>query len=322
MSVQYRDYYETLGVPKTASQDEIKKAFKKLARQYHPDVAKDQPDAEERFKAVNEAYEVLGDPEKRKKYDTLGPNWQQGQDFGGFSGFPGGEGGYEYHFGGSTGFSDFFESLFGARGGADPFSAFGGGPRGARRPRANQVYAGEDIEADLLVRIEEILHGSTREVRLARPGAEGRPGKESTIRVKIPKGVAEGQRIRCAGLGRPGHNGGPDGDLYLRVRLERHPLYRVSGRDLESDLALAPWEFVLGTSVTVPTPHGEVKMSVKPGSQAGTKMRLRGKGLPSGQDGHGDLYVSLVAEFPDALSDEERELWMALAEKSRFRPRP
>jgi curved DNA-binding protein len=320
MSVKYRDYYETLGVSKTASQEEIKKAFKKLARQYHPDVAKDQPDAEEHFKAVNEAYEVLGDPEKRKKYDTLGPNWQQGQDFGGFSGYPGGEGGYEFHFGGSTGFSDFFESLFGSRGGADPYAAFGGA--GGARRRATQAYAGEDIEADLLVRIEEILHGSTREVRLARPGADGRPGKESTIRVKIPKGVAAGQRIRCAGLGYPGHNGGPDGDLYLRVRLERHPLYRASGRDLESELALAPWEFVLGASVTAPTPHGEVKMSVKAGAQPGTRMRLRGKGLPSGQDGHGDLYVTLVAEFPESLSDGERDLWQRLAEVSGFRPRP
>lgn len=317
MAVKYRDYYETLGVSKTASQDEIKKAFKKLARQYHPDVAKDQPDAEERFKAVNEAYEVLGDPEKRQKYDTLGPNWQQGQDFGDFAGHPGG--GFEYHFGGSTGFSDFFESLFGARTGGDPFGAFGG--RGGRRPRGNQPMAGEDIEADLLVRIEEILHGSTREVRLARPTPDGRPGKESNFRVKIPKGIAGGQRIRCAGLGYPGVNGGPDGDLYLRVRLERHPLYKPSGHDLESELVLAPWEIALGATVTIPTPHGDVKMTVKPGTQPGTKLRLRGKGLPTGKDGHGDLYVTVVVEFPETVGDEERELWKSLAEKTRFRPR-
>lgn len=318
MAVQYRDYYETLGVSKTASQDEIKKAFKKLARKLHPDVAKDQPDAEEQFKAVNEAYEVLGDPEKRQKYDTLGSGWQQGQDFGGYSGYPGGEGGFDYHFGGSTGFSDFFESLFGSRGGGDPFGGFGGR---ARRGQPNQSMAGEDLEADLLVRIEEIMSGSTREIRLSRPGADGRPGKESTIRVKIPKGIAEGQRIRCAGLGHPGINGGPDGDLYLRVRIERHPLFRPEGRDLLGDLLLAPWEVVLGVAATIPTPHGDVKMTVKPGTRPGTKLRLRGKGLPSGSDGYGDLYVTVVVEFPDEVSDEERELWKSLAEASPFRPR-
>ena len=319
MAVKYRDYYETLGVTKTASQDEIKKAFKKLARQYHPDVAKDQPDAEERFKAVNEAYEVLGDAEKRQKYDTLGPGWEQGQDFGGYSGHPGG-GHYDYNFGGSTGFSDFFESMFGGRGGGDPFSAYGGA-RGGRRPRSTQPMAGEDIEADLLVRIEEIMHGSTREVRLARPTADGQRGKETTIRVKIPKGIAGGQRIRCSGMGYPGVNGGPEGDLYLRVRLERHPLYRPDGHDLDSDLVLAPWEVVLGASVTIPTPHGDVKMTVKPGTQPGTKLRLRGKGLPTGKEGYGDLYVTLVVEFPESVSEEEETLWKSLSEKTGFRPR-
>ena len=319
MAVKYRDYYETLGVTKTASQDEIKKAFKKLARQYHPDVAKDQPDAEERFKAVNEAYEVLGDAEKRQKYDTLGPGWEQGQDFGGYSGHPGG-GHYDYNFGGSTGFSDFFESMFGGRGGGDPFSAYGGA-RGGRRPRSTQPMAGEDIEADLLVRIEEIMHGSTREVRLARPTADGQRGKETTIRVKIPKGIAGGQRIRCGGMGYPGVNGGPEGDLYLRVRLERHPLYRPDGHDLDSDLVLAPWEVVLGASVTIPTPHGDVKMTVKPSTQPGTKLRLRGKGLPTGKEGYGDLYVTLVVEFPESVSEEEEALWKSLSEKTGFRPR-
>jgi curved DNA-binding protein len=181
--------------------------------------------------------------------------------------------------------------------------------------------AGEDIEADLLVRIEEILHGSTREVRLSRPTADGRSGKESTIRVKIPKGIAQGQRIRCAGLGYPGENGGPDGDLYLRVRLERHPRYTPDGHDLDSELVLAPWEVVLGAGVTIPTPHGDVKMNVKPGTQPGTKLRLRGKGLPTGKDGHGDLYVTVVVEFPEKVGEEELSLWKSLAEKTRFRPR-
>ena len=325
MSVQYRDYYEILGVDKSASQDEIKKAFKKLARKYHPDVAKDLPDAEEKFKEVNEAYEVLGDAEKRKKYDTLGANWEHGQDFGGGPGGfygSGGGGQYEYHFGGSTGFSDFFESMFGGGGGgfggSDPFGGYGG-PRGAR---SNAPAAGQDIEADLLVKIEEIMTGATRELRLARPSASGQPSGETTIRVKIPKGIGEGQMIRCAGMGYPGRNGGPAGDLYMRVRLERHPIYRPSGKDLDSDLMLAPWEAVLGTSVRVPTPHGEVKMTVKPNTSPGTRMRLGGKGLPDPKSGgDGDLLLEIVVEFPESVSDEEKKLWEQLAETSSFSPR-
>lgn len=324
MPVQYRDYYEILGVSRDASQEEIKKAFKKLARKNHPDVAKDQDNAEARFKEINEAYEVLGDPEKRKKYDLLGENWDQAGGFpgggGGFSGFPGGGGGgggqYEYHFGGSTGFSDFFESMFGGGmggGGADPFGGYGGG----RRQQSNRPMAGQDIEADLLVRIEEIMTGATRELRLSSQNGEG----EKTIRVKIPKGVGEGQKIRCAGLGYPGANGGPKGDLFLRVRIERHPLYRPAGKNLESDLLLAPWEIALGASVTTPTPHGDVKVTIKPGTAPGTKMRLKGKGLPKGGDEHGDLFLIVTAEFPEEISDEEKEIWKTLSEKSSFKPR-
>ena len=322
MAVQYRDYYEILGVDKSASKSDIKRAFKKLARKYHPDVAKDQEGAEERFKEVNEAYEVLSDEEKRQKYDTLGPNWENDPGMGGFGGYPGGAQ-YSYDFGGSTGFSDFFENLFGGRatggraGGGDPFGGAygGGGPRRTSRP-----VAGQDIEADILVRIEEIMTGSTREIRLARPTAGGEP-KKTTIRVKIPKGVGEGQKIRCAGLGYPGTNGGPDGDLYLRVRIERHPNYTVSGHNLESELILAPWEAVLGDSMKIPTPHGDVKLRVKPGTQPGTKMRLGGKGLPKGNSGFGDLFVTVVVALPEKSSDGEIELWKQLAEKSNFKPR-
>ena len=229
----------------------------------------------------------------------------------------GGGGSYEYHFDGSTGFSDFFESMFGGRASGDPFGAFGSGGRRA----SNQALAGQDIEADLLVRIEEIMEGSSRQIRLSRPGAGGSAAKESTIRVKVPKGVGEGQMIRCAGLGYPGINGGPDGDLYLKVRLERHPDYQVSGRDLTNELILAPWEAVLGTSVTIPTPHGSVKLSIKSNTQPGTNMRLKGKGLPKGEDDYGDLYVEIAVEFPDSPSEEEKELWQKLAENSDFSPR-
>ncbi|MEM1441925.1 MAG: J domain-containing protein [Verrucomicrobiota bacterium] len=312
MSVQYRDYYEILGVDKSASQDEIKRSFKKLARKYHPDVAKDLPNAEEKFKEVNEAYEVLSDPEKRKKYDTLGANWQHGQDFsGGPGGFYGGGGtSYEYNFGGSTGFSDFFESMFGGAGRGDPFGSFGG-----RQARSNRPMAGQDIEADLLVSIEEVMTGSSRELRLSRPSGE------TTIRVKVPKGIGEGQKIRCANMGHPGANGGPNGDLYLRVRFERHPVYRADGKDLESEVILAPWEIVLGTSVTAPTPHGNVKMTVKPDTSPGTRMRLKGKGLPKGEDEFGDLFLTVLVEFPEKSSEAEKALWEELAAKSEFKPR-
>ncbi|MDF1825746.1 MAG: J domain-containing protein [Verrucomicrobiales bacterium] len=306
MSVQYRDYYEILGVDKSASQDEIKKAFKKLARKYHPDVAKDLPNAEEKFKEVNEAYEVLSDAGKRQKYDTLGPNWEQGQ---GFPGGGGGGGSYEYNFGGSTGFSDFFESMFGG-GGGDPFGSYGG-----RQPRSSRPRAGQNIEADLLVSIEEVMTGSTRELRLSRPSGE------KTIRVKVPRGIGEGQKIRCANLGHPGANGGPDGDLFLRVRFERHPVYRANGKDLESELILTPWEIVLGTSVTAPTPHGNVKMTVKPNTAPGTRMRLKGKGLPKGTADFGDLYLIITVEFPDESTDEEKALWEQLSSVSSFSPR-
>ena len=315
MSVQYRDYYEILGVEKSASQDEIKKAFKKLARKYHPDVAKDLPDAEDKFKEVNEAYEVLSDPTKRKKYDTLGANWEHGQDFsggpGGFYGGGGSGGSYEYNFGGSTGFSDFFESMFGGGGrGGDPFGAYG-----ARQARSTRPMAGQDIEADLLVSIEEVMTGSSRELRLSRPSGE------TTIRVKVPKGIGEGQKIRCANMGHPGANGGPNGDLFLRVRFERHPIYRASGKDLISELILAPWELVLGTSVTAKTPHGNVKMTVKPDTSPGTRMRLKGKGLPKGASDFGDLYLDVTVEFPEKSTEEEQALWRQLAEKSSFKPR-
>ena len=207
--------------------------------------------------------------------------------------------------------------MFGGRAAGDPFGAYGGGQR---RGRPSQPRAGQDIEADILVRIEEIMTGSSREIRLARPSQDG-PPKSSTIRVKIPKGIAEGQMIRCAGMGYPGVIGGPDGDLYLRVRLERHPNYKVSGHDLDSELILAPWEAVLGISVTIPTPHGDVKLAVKPDTQPGTRMRLGGKGLPNGASRFGDLYVTIEVAFPKKSSEPEKLLWSKLAEKSDFHPR-
>src|SRR6202007_3227160 len=251
MAVQFRDYYETLGVAKNATEDEIRSAFRKLARKYHPDVAKDKKTAEEKFKQINEAYEVLGDPEKRKKYDELGANWNQpggfqpppgweGQPGGGFYRYGGGDGGVEFEFGG-TGFSDFFEAFFGGGRGRSAFGGFGGRPASEER--------GADVEADIMVTLEEALHGSTRTISLRRAGSN----KVENYQVKIPRGVHEGQRIRLAGQGEAGAGGGKSGDLFLRVRLARHPDFVVEGSDLMHEVKIAPWQAVLGTEIKVPT---------------------------------------------------------------------
>ena len=302
--MDYKDYYEILGVPRTATPEEIRSAFRKKAREYHPDVAKDKVKGAEKFKEVNEAYEVLSDPAKRTKYDQMGREAPGGgfawQGSPGQAGMPDME---EFHFGG-TGYSDFFEHLFGG-------TAGGGfrGPGGRRMARR-----GSDIEGDLMVPLEEALRGSVREVTLQRGG------KTETYRVKIPAGVREGQRIRLAGKGESGRSGGESGDLYLRVRLARHPDLRVEGSDLYADVEVAPWEAVLGASVPVPTLDGAVTMKIPPGSTAGQKLRLRGQGLPREDGGRGDLYAVLEIAVPDRVGPEEKRLWEKLAEESRWRP--
>ncbi len=312
MTVTYKDYYQTLGVAKTASQDEVRKAFRKLARQFHPDVAKDKKSAEAKFKEINEAYEVLGDPEKRKKYDELGADWERGSQRvppgwgggGGQHGFPAGE----FHFGG-TGFSDFFEQFFGGaasrgtgRRGANPFAGFG---QGAEEPER-----GSDVEADLLVTIEEALHGSKKKISFRRNGSS----KIETYEVRIPKGVREGQRIRLAGQGEAGSAEGLAGDLYLRVRFAQHPDYQIEGGDLVHELEIPASKAVLGMDATVPTPDGSARLKIPPGTQPGRRFRLKGRGLPTGPTTRGDFYVVADVILPTELSAEARKHWEALAE--------
>ena len=307
MPVQFKDYYQTLGVPKTATQDEIRKAFRKLARQYHPDVAKDKKTAEGKFKEINEAYEVLSDAEKRKKYDELGPDWQRGGSYQpppGWQGYGGNaktNGGEEFHFGG-TGFSDFFEAMFGGMGrkssaGGGFERAFGAGKRG------------QDIEADILVTIEEALQGSRRKVSFRRSD----DAKVETFDVRIPHGVHEGQRIRLAGQGGGGVRGGAAGDLYLRVRFAKHPEFRADGVDLIHDLLLAPWQAVLGCEVSVPTLEGPARLKIPPGTQRGQRFRLKERGMPKPNKSRGDLYVVVDIEIPTSISNEEMELWAKMA---------
>jgi curved DNA-binding protein len=312
MAVQFRDYYETLGVSKTATTEEIRSAFRKLARKYHPDVAKDKKAAEEKFKEINEAYEVLSDPAKRQKYDQLGENWNQpggfqpppqwggGRPGDGFYRYGGEDGGVEFEFNG-TGFSDFFEAFFGGGRGQSAFGGFGRRPPGAER--------GSDVEADIMVPLEEVLHGAKRTVSLRRAGSN----KVETYQVKIPRGVHEGQRIRLAGQGEPGERGGRSGDLFLRVRLARHPDFTVEGSDLVHELKIQPWQAVLGADLTVPTLEGNVRLKIPPGTQSGQRFRLRERGLPSSSGKRGDLYVEVQVAVPTKVTEREKEIWSELA---------
>jgi curved DNA-binding protein len=309
MPVQYKDYYATLGVAKTASQDDIRKAFRKLARQYHPDVAKDKKNAESKFKEINEAYEVLSDEDKRKRYDELGADWEHGPQHpppgwnrgggGGGQGFGGFGNGGEFS---GTGFSDFFEQFFGG-------STFrGGGAQGFPGGGHQHAARGSDIEADLLVTIEETLHGAKKKISFRRDGKSD----VETYEVRIPKGVREGQKIRLAGQGEAGRRG-QAGDLYLIVRFEKHPDYTIDGYDLIYDLELPVWQAVLGDNVSIPTPDGSVRLKIPDCSQAGKKFRIKGRGLPSGPTTRGDFYVRLVVQLPTDLTPEQRAQWEKLA---------
>ncbi len=326
MPVEFQDYYATLGIGRDASEQDIKKAFRTLARKFHPDVVKDKDKkaAEEKFKAINEAYEVLSDLDKRKKYDELGAHWKDG----GFQPPPewqgaeaGGNGAqqHEYHFGG-TGYSDFFERSFGggrARGFAE---AFGGGRR--EHPEEEFSMRGSDIEGGIVVTLDEVLNGSTRTISMQRENpATGEVGSD-TIKVRIPPGVHEGQAIRVAGKGEPGIGKGEAGDLYLRVRFAAHPDFRPRGADLYCDLELAPWEGVLGASVTIPTlGGGKVKLKIPADTNNGRQFRIRGQGLPKKGGERGDLYAVVSVQLPPSVSSEERELWEKLGKLSRFDPR-
>lgn len=322
MAVEFKDYYKTLGVSRTASEDEIRKAFRKLARQYHPDVAKDKAQAENKFKEINEAYEVLSDKDKRKKYDTLGADWK-----GGYAPPPGGGQGYrtytrgaggapgaeEFEFGG-TGFSDFFEQFFG--GGR---TAGGFGRRGASMYEQDVPERGQDLEADIMVTLNEAMQGAVRPISMRR--GTGPNARTVKYQVKIPAGVREGQKLRIAGQGEAGSGGAPSGDLYLRVKFAANPDFRVEGGNIYYDLDLAPWEAALGTSVSIPTLQTPVSIKIPPGTQHGQRLRVKGRGLPSRDGASGDLFVVARIAMPKEISENEKALWEKLASESRFNPR-
>jgi curved DNA-binding protein len=335
--LDYKDYYAILGVKKDASQDDIQKAYRKLARKHHPDVNK-APESEVKFKEIGEAYEVLKDPEKRQKYDQYGSAWKRAQqtgapppgwegvhfdfgDLGGMGGRGGRAGGFDFG-GGSSEFSSFFEMLFGGAGpgggrrGASG-AGFGFGGQGFPRGGGAGGAGGGHTEATLTLSLEEAVRGGQREITLADPNT----GQRRTLSVKIPEGVRAGQKIRLAGQGQPSLDGGPAGDLYLKIEIEPDPRFRVEGSDLHTTVAVSPWEAALGGDAEVQTLDGTVRVKIPAGSSSGRKIRLRGRGLPKKGGEKGDLLAEIRVVVPETLSDRERELFEQLAEASSFRAR-
>ncbi len=316
--MEYKDYYKIMGIDKGASQDEIRRAYRKLARKYHPDVSKEK-NAEEHFKDLGEAYEVLKDPEKRTAYDQLGANWKAGQQ--GFQPPPDWDAGFEFHgdsytgsAAGAGGFSDFFESLFGQAGGGFQYRSAGTGQYQMR---------GEDSHAKVFIDLEDAYQGASRSLTLRSTvmGDDGHPQlKPRTLNVKIPKGVKAGQNIRLKGQGSPGIGGGQTGDLYLEIAFNPHSIYKVDGADVSLELPVAPWEAALGGKIKVPTPSGLIDLSIPAAISSGKKMRLKGRGIPAKQPG--DFFVTLIIVLPESLTEKEKGLYQELQRaNSHFNPR-
>lgn len=313
--MKFKDYYEVLGVKRDATQEDIRNSYRKLARKYHPDVSKE-ADAEARFKEIGEAYKVLKDPESRASYDRLGTNWRNGQDF---QPPPGSAGDFDFqhaHFGNfssngssfdSMDFGDFFEQMFAQQTG---------------RHTRHQSTSGDDVHAKLQIDLEDAYRGAQRSVSLRLPESDehGRMHyREHTLSVTIPKGIRTGQNLRLAGQGGKGMNGRANGDLYLEISIKPHPRYRVDGRDVYTELRLAPWEAALGATIPVETPEGKIELTIPAGSQHGRKLRLKGKGIPGKQAG--DLYVTLNIVLPVANTEESRQAYRAFRNALDFDPR-
>ncbi len=310
--MEFKDYYQIMGLARDATQDEIKRTYRKLARKYHPDVSKE-ADAEKKFKELGEAYEALKDPEKRAAYDQLGAQWKQGEEF---KPPPDWDAGFEFRGGGYTeadasAFSDFFESLFGQ-------AAHGAG----HRTRAGAGMRGEDHHAKIVIDIEDAFHGGQRQIQLRMPqlSEDGHVRtRDRTLNISIPKGILPGQHIRLTGQGGPGFGNSPAGDLYLEVEFKPHRWYRADGADLYLDLPVAPWEAALGATVSVPTPQGTVDLKIPTGSKAGSKLRLKGRGLPGRQPG--DLYAVVRIALPPADDEAAKQAYRDMRDKLAFNPR-
>ncbi|MDQ2951395.1 MAG: J domain-containing protein [Chloroflexota bacterium] len=320
MPVEYKDYYKTLGVSKTASTEDIKKTYRRLARQYHPDVNK-KAEAEKKFKEINEANEVLSDPDKRKRYDTIGPDFARYAK-GGNGGQPGG---FTWPYNGQPGaggfedagaFSDFFRSMFGDEGGVSGRMSADELFGRTRTRRGSRAVAGQDVQYELEITLPDAYKGLEQQIEVTDPG-----GRTRRLAVKVPAGVKDGQRIRLAGQGGAGAGGGASGDLYLLMRMKPHPLYTRDGDDLRMDLPVALHEALLGAEVTVPTLKGRVSLRIPPETQNGRTIRLAGQGTPRAGGGFGDMFVTVKIVLPTKLSDEEKGFIKEIAEHHPEDPR-
>ena len=314
--MKFKDYYQTLGVARDASPDDVKRAYRRLARKYHPDLSKE-PDAEALFKELGEANEVLKDPEKRAAYDQAGSQWERQRQSGeqDFQPPPGWDAGFEFSGRGqdpldAQDHSDFFEALFGQA------------ARGAQTSRPHRRMPGQDHHAKVMIDLGDAYRGAQRSVSLRMPALDAQGHgvmQERRLDVNIPKGIREGQHLRLAGQGGPGLGEGPAGDLFLEIAFNPHAIYRVDGRDVYFDLPVAPWEAALGASLSAPTPEGPVQLTIPPGSAAGRKLRLKGRGIPGKPPG--DLYAVLTIALPGAASDSAKSAYRAMAEAFDFNPR-
>ncbi|MGZ5044684.1 MAG: DnaJ C-terminal domain-containing protein [Methylobacter sp.] len=310
--MEYKDYYKIMGLSRNATQDEVKRAYRKLARKYHPDVSKEK-DAEAKFKELGEAYEVLQDPEKRAAYDRLGANWKAGEDF---RPPPHWDEGFEFKGGGFTGggagvFSDFFEQLFGR-----------GGFRPSEQSARGFQTRGQDAHAKIYIDLEDSIRGTTRNITLSAPEMDARGHvqvKQRSLNIKIPKGIKPGQHIRLSGQGDPGSGGGKAGDLLLEIAFNPHRLYRISDADIYLDLPVTPWEAALGAKIKVPTPDGSVDLKRPPNSHQGSKLRLKGRGLPAKTPG--DFFVVLQIALPPANTDRAKAVYQKMQQELNFNPR-
>lgn len=309
--MQYKDYYQILGVDKKATSEEIKKAYRGLTKKYHPDINPGNKEAEEKYKEINEAYEVLGDPEKREKYDNFGNefNYHNGSNFDP-SQFGFGNGQFEFKTAGAGDYSDFFNLFFGG-GGPDLGSIFGQkGPR-TRGARSQFAYPGENIESELHITLEEGFNGVEKQISL-----RGRNGQKS-LSVKIPKGIKEGEKIRLKGQGEQGVNGGENGDLYLTIHFQPHRNYVQEGINLTTTVDVLPWDAALGSEATVKTLDSTIKVRIPSGIQTDSRIRAAGKGYIDRNGARGDLYIKVRIINPISISPEMKSLFEKLKDLSK-----
>ncbi len=307
--MQYKDYYKIMGLSRNAPQDDVKRAYRKLAKKYHPDVSKE-PNAEAKFKELGEAYEVLKDPQKRAAYDKLGSHWKAGEDFRPPPNWDHGFGTMGGNFTGDGIFSDFFEQLFGQAASLNAEAA-------RRRPQTR----GQDSHAKIYIDLEDSLHGATRNISLSAAEKDAQdPAKPRNLNIKIPKGIKPGQHIRLEGQGAPGSSDGKPGNLLLEIVFNKHPIYQVSETDIYLDLPVTPWEAALGATIKIPTPEGNIDLKIPPNSKQGSKLRLKGRGLPAKTPG--DFYVVLQLTLPPANTERAKEIYQTMQQELDFNPRP